>query len=164
LTSGKHDASPRWSPDGKYLLFVRATEKDGKPEPPQLSILPMAGGDSFSFTDLLKGAGDPTWAPDGKTIAFTSSTNADDLVKQEKKKQKEEELKQAVQAQTSPSPAGKDSKSREGEPRREARRRGRCEEAETEAEHESDIVSLPARFTCRMTKAILTPSTPAHSR
>src|SRR6267154_2303994 len=110
LTKGDHDSTPRWSPDGKYLLFVRATEKDGKPEPPQLSILPMAGGDSFSFTDLPKGAGDPTWAPDGKTIAFTSSTNADDLVKQEKKKQKEEELKQAVSAispSASKSPAEK---------------------------------------------------------
>src|ERR1700736_6732361 len=29
LTSGKHDGAPRWSPDGKFLLFLRATEKDG---------------------------------------------------------------------------------------------------------------------------------------
>ena len=35
LTKGDHDASPRWSPDGKFLLFVRATEKEGKPEPAQ---------------------------------------------------------------------------------------------------------------------------------
>src|ERR1700720_436374 len=27
LTKGEHDSSPRWSPDGKYLLFIRATEK-----------------------------------------------------------------------------------------------------------------------------------------
>ena len=39
LTNGKHDSSPRWSPDGKYLCFVRAVEKDGKPEPPQLCML-----------------------------------------------------------------------------------------------------------------------------
>src|SRR6202162_258782 len=101
-TKGDHDSTPRWSPDGKFLLFVRATETDGKPEPPQLSILPMAGGDSFSFTDLPKGASNPVWSPDGKTIAFTSETNPEDLAKQEKKKKKEEELKKAVSA-TSPS-------------------------------------------------------------
>jgi dipeptidyl aminopeptidase/acylaminoacyl peptidase len=95
LTKGDHDSTPRWSPDGKFLLFLRATEKNGKPEPPQLAILPMAGGDSFVFTDLPKGAGNPSWSPDGKTIAFTSETNAEDLTKQEKKKTKEEEAKKA---------------------------------------------------------------------
>src|SRR6266487_2007991 len=95
LTKGDLDSVPRWSPDGKFLLFLRATEKNGKPESPQLAILPMAGGDSFVFTDLPKGAANPTWAPDGKTIAFTSETNAEDLAKQEKKKSKEEESKKA---------------------------------------------------------------------
>src|SRR5262249_10396982 len=93
LTKGDHDSAPRWSPDGKFLLFLRATEKDGKPEPPQLALLPIAGGDSFVFTDLPKGAANPSWAPDGKAIAFTSDTNAEDLAKQEKKKRKEEESK-----------------------------------------------------------------------
>jgi dipeptidyl aminopeptidase/acylaminoacyl peptidase len=109
LTKGDHDSGPRWSPDGKFLLFLRATEKNGKPEPPQLAILPMAGGDSFVFTDLPKGAGNPSWAPDGKAIAFSSETNAEDLTKQEKKKHKEEELKKQTGEATpkpgSPSPA-----------------------------------------------------------
>jgi dipeptidyl aminopeptidase/acylaminoacyl peptidase len=110
LTKGDHDSTPRWSPDGKFLLFLRATEKNGKPEPPQLAVLPMAGGDSFVFTDLPKGAASPSWAPDGKTIAFTSETNAEDLAKQEKKKHKEEELKKAGNGNTpaasgSPTPA-----------------------------------------------------------
>ncbi len=86
LTKGDHDTTPRWSPDGKSLLFLRSTEKDGKPEPPQLAMLPMDGGDSFVFTELPKGAGSPVWAPDGKNIAFTSETNPEDLAKQEKKK------------------------------------------------------------------------------
>src|SRR5437870_2618330 len=111
LTKGDHDSSPRWSPDGKYLLFLRATEKDGKPEEPQLSILPMAGGDSFSFTDLPKGAGNPVWSPDGKMIAFTSDTNAEDLAKQEKKKKKEKESKKAAsESSASPSPKPEPSK------------------------------------------------------
>src|SRR5438132_5837205 len=105
LTKGDHDTTPHWSPDGKFLLFLRTTEKNGKPEPPQLAILPMAGGDSFVFTDLPKGAGTPSWAPDGKTIAYTSETNAEDLAKQEKKKSKEEESKKAGSGNA---PAGAD--------------------------------------------------------
>jgi dipeptidyl aminopeptidase/acylaminoacyl peptidase len=104
LTKGDHDSAPRWSPDGKSLLFLRATEKNGKPEPAQLAMLPMTGGDSFVFTDLPKGAGNPSWSPDGKTIAFTSDTNAEDLTKQEKKKNKEEELKKAGSGTASATP------------------------------------------------------------
>ena len=134
LTKGDHDAVPRWSPDGKFLLFVRATEKDGKPEPPQLSILPMAGGDSFVFTDLPKGASNPVWAPDGKSIAFTSDTNADDLAKQEKKKRKEEELKKAV-SESSPSPRPTSVAGIvDPDPQTAATKK-----AEAEAEHESDV-------------------------
>jgi dipeptidyl aminopeptidase/acylaminoacyl peptidase len=137
LSKGDHDSTPRWSPDGKYLLFLRAAEKDGKPEPPQLSILPLAGGDSFSFTDLPKGTGNPVWSPDGKSIAFTSDTNPEDLAKQEKKKRKEEELKKAVSEgtpstspETSKKPAEKSGKN-EGDQA--------AKKAEAESEHESDI-------------------------
>ena len=71
LTSGPHDSAPRWSPDGKWIVFSRALEKEGKKQPPQLCLLPMAGGDAFVFTDLPKGASDPKWSPDGKSILFT---------------------------------------------------------------------------------------------
>ncbi len=135
LTKGDHDSSPRWSPDGKYLVFSRTGEKDGKPEPPQLSILPMAGGDSFSFTDLPKGASSPVWSPDGKMIAFLSGTNAEDLTKQEKKKSKEEELKKAVAA-SSPS-ASPDSKKSPAPNKTEGT--DAVKKAELESEHESDV-------------------------
>jgi len=133
LTSGERDSSPRWSPDGKYLVFTRVTEKDGKPEPPQLFMLSMAGGDAFSFTNLPKGAGDPRWSPDGKTIAFTSSANPEDLAKQEKKKRREEELKQAASAEATPSP-GKD-----GGKEKPKSTDAAAKQAEAEAERESDI-------------------------
>ena len=139
LTKGEHDSMPRWSPDGKFLVFLRATEKDGKPEPPQLSILPMSGGDSFSFTDLPKGASNPVWSPDGKTIAFISETNQEDLARQEKRKKKEEELKKAVSA-TSPTASPEQSKSpadKGSTNKTEADRAAK--KAEMESEHESDV-------------------------
>src|SRR6266699_4243068 len=138
LTKGDHDSVPRWSPDGKFLLFLRATEKNGKPESAQLALLPIAGGDSFVFTDLPKGAANPSWAPDGKTIAFTSDTNAEDLAKQEKKKHEEEELKKAV-SESSPSAiaATKSSEKATATPKGEPD--AAAKKAEAEAEHESDI-------------------------
>ena len=79
LTSGKRDFSPRWSPDGKFLAFVRVTEKDGKPLPPQIFVLPMTGGEAWQLTNMPKGAAQPKWSPDGKAIAFLSTSNDQDL-------------------------------------------------------------------------------------
>src|SRR5262245_48021111 len=126
LTKGDHDTTPRWSPDGKFLLFLRSTEKDGKPEPPQIALLPMAGGDSFVFTDLPRGAGSPVWAPDGKNIAFTSDTNAEDLAKQEKKKG-------AESASAKPTAAAEATK---GKP---ANKATPTPASKTDSEHESDV-------------------------
>jgi dipeptidyl aminopeptidase/acylaminoacyl peptidase len=79
LTMAKHDASPRWSPDGRFLAFTRQLDKDGKPQPPQIWVLPMDGGEARQLTNLPKGAANPRWSHDGKTIAFLSTTNAQDV-------------------------------------------------------------------------------------
>src|ERR1043166_617101 len=135
LTKGERDSSPRWSPDGKYLAFVRTTEKDGKPGEPQLSMLPMAGGDSFSFTDLPKGASNPVWSRDGKTIAFINEANPEDRSKQEKKKKKEDELKKAVSAI---SPAASGTPSKQSPPANKDADQA-AQKAEEDSEHESDV-------------------------
>src|SRR6186713_2236081 len=93
-------------------------------------MLPMAGGDSFVFTDLPRGAGNPVWAPDGKNIAFTSDTNAEDLAKQDKKKSQEKSgssasTKALASAET---PAGKPSNKATPSPA-----------SKTDFEHESDV-------------------------
>lgn len=74
LTSGVHDTGPRWSPDGKRLALVRATEKDGKTQPSQVYVLDLGGGEARPLTDMSDGANGPVWSPDGSTIAFTSAT------------------------------------------------------------------------------------------
>ncbi|PWT79947.1 MAG: S9 family peptidase, partial [Acidobacteria bacterium] len=147
LTKGDRDSVPRWSPDGKFLIFLRATEKNGKPEPPQLAMLPMTGGDSFVFTDLPKGAGNPNWAPDGKTIAFTSETNAEDLAKQEKQKRKEEESKKAGQTSPSPRPT----------PTAVGEHKG-----ETESEHESDVRVITRAIYRQDNEGYADPKHPTH--
>ncbi len=88
MTNGKHDAQPRWSPDGKRLAFVRGGEKDetGKPGPSQIAILSLAGGEARIITDLPKGASSQVWSPDGKRIAFLSSTNPEDMEKAARRK------------------------------------------------------------------------------
>ncbi len=168
LTKGDHDSTPRWSPDGKYLLFLRATEKDEKPEPPQLALLPMAGGDSFSFTDLPRGDGTPVWSRDGKTIAFTSDTNSEDLEKQEKKKKKEEELKKAVSAESSPTPtpAASAKPTTASSPATKESPKGKAgaavSKAETEAEHESDIHVITRAIYREDDEGYLDPKHPQH--
>ena len=84
LTNGPRDTTPRWSPDGKYLVFVRAPEVSGRTEPQQLFMLAMSGGEPFQFTTLPRGAGNPQWSPDGKMIAFYNSATAEELAKAER--------------------------------------------------------------------------------
>jgi dipeptidyl aminopeptidase/acylaminoacyl peptidase len=88
LTNGKHDAHPRWSPDGRRIAFVRGGEKDdsGKPRPPQIAILSLAGGEAHIVTDLPKGAAGPVWSPDSKRIAYLSTTTQEDIDKEQRKK------------------------------------------------------------------------------
>ena len=64
LTTGDASASsPRWSPDGKRIAFVRGG---------QIHTMDASGGDVKKITSISTGAGDPVWSPDGRWLAFVS--------------------------------------------------------------------------------------------
>ena len=77
LTSGTRDTSPRWSPDGRWIAFIRPDEKDT----PQIHVLPMNGGEARPLTALPRGVSGPVWSPDGRAMLFSTTTTADDLKK-----------------------------------------------------------------------------------
>ncbi|HKY43082.1 MAG TPA: S9 family peptidase, partial [Pyrinomonadaceae bacterium] len=108
-TNGPRDSTPRWSPDGKYLVFVRAPEVSGRVEPAQLFMLAMSGGEPFQFTTLPRGAGGPQWSPDGKMILFYNSATPEEIAKAEKTK--------SPQPSPSPSPSPSASPERESDVR-----------------------------------------------
>jgi len=85
LTNGPHDSSPRWSPDGKQIAFLRASEKNGKPQPPQLYFLSLGGGEPQAVTSLAKGVSSIVWSPRGDAIALTTETTAEDEKTKDKK-------------------------------------------------------------------------------
>ncbi len=62
------DASPAWSPDGKWLAFVSTRGGSG----PQIYLLPADGGEARLLTSQKGGASGPVWSRDGTKILFTS--------------------------------------------------------------------------------------------
>ena len=62
--------APRWSPDGKYLAFVSARDK----ERPQIWLLSMNGGEARRLTNLENGVSNIEWSPNSTRLLCLSRT------------------------------------------------------------------------------------------
>ena len=66
LTSAKaNDQRPRFSPDGRNLVFI--SDRTGKP---QAWLINLNGGEPRQLTDLAGGATTADWSPDGTRLAI----------------------------------------------------------------------------------------------
>lgn len=62
------DSSPRFSPDGSRLAFLRAEEK----RPPQLHVMALDGGEPVQLTHHEAGVGEFLWEPSGEAVVYVS--------------------------------------------------------------------------------------------
>jgi len=91
FSAGDNDTTPRWSPDGQSLAFLRGAAGEVKPKnedergrgvgKPQLWVLPADGGEARQLTWARYGVGDPEWSPDGASIVYSAEVGEPDDVR-----------------------------------------------------------------------------------
>jgi dipeptidyl aminopeptidase/acylaminoacyl peptidase len=70
FTEGPHDFSPRWSPDGRYMAFLSASDA-----PPVLKLAPLSGGAPVT----VESPGPVNWiewSPEGDRLILVVNTGA----------------------------------------------------------------------------------------
>jgi dipeptidyl aminopeptidase/acylaminoacyl peptidase len=68
FTAGKRDGRPRFSPDGRWIAFLRASDEDK----PQLHVMPSDGGEPRRVCEHPLGAEAFAWSPDSARIVYVA--------------------------------------------------------------------------------------------
>jgi dipeptidyl aminopeptidase/acylaminoacyl peptidase len=91
LTSGRSDASPRWSPDGATLAFLR--KGPGDDDRPQVALMPVGGGEAEVVTELDLGVNEVEWSPDGERLVLVVPEYIDEFEDEEERNRSPRRLK-----------------------------------------------------------------------
>lgn len=68
-TANSSDGRPRFSPDGRRLVFI--SDRSGKP---QAWVMPTSGGEPRQVTDLPSAVGAADWSPDGTRLLLLAGS------------------------------------------------------------------------------------------
>jgi dipeptidyl aminopeptidase/acylaminoacyl peptidase len=68
FTRGHRDTAPAWSPDGRWVAFLRSEPK-GKP---QLCVVEADGGEPVVLTEAPLGVAELAWSPDGRRLVYVA--------------------------------------------------------------------------------------------
>jgi dipeptidyl aminopeptidase/acylaminoacyl peptidase len=69
------DASPRWSPDGKWIAYISTTEPNSWAAKSDILVTPVEGGSPRNITKEFNESvgGAIEWAPDGRALYFAGA-------------------------------------------------------------------------------------------
>ncbi|MEO7804169.1 MAG: S9 family peptidase [Actinomycetota bacterium] len=74
FTGGAKDGVPRWSPDGRWLAYVKNEDAGGR-----LMIAPLDGGESRCLCEFTEGIESLEWSPDSTHIALLTRDRDDEV-------------------------------------------------------------------------------------
>ena len=65
LTDADFATEPAWSPDGRFILYIKMTDQGRA-----IYVVPSLSGPERRLVENVFGARDPVWSPDGQWLAF----------------------------------------------------------------------------------------------
>ncbi len=73
FTSGSRDGSPKFSPDGLTVAFLRPDDGDRR----QIWLIPLSGGEARQLTRQRSGVSEFAWSPDSGALVFAADVDPD---------------------------------------------------------------------------------------